>query len=594
MENKRLLLQFFHERAYRPQPLAAFEDEARRAAALGAEYVFIGEIPKDHADWDAHPGDPYPNWGMLLTNLFKLVVPAALEGALDTARAARNLALLRERAAVLQKYNLRAALTLSEPFYLPEQVYRAHPAWRGPRCDHPRRSREMYFSPCIDEPEVLALYAEAMNRLCAQIDIGYLQIITNDSGAGLCWSAGLYNGSNGPARCREIPLGERLLRFLQVFQDAAARQGREMIADITSRIIGFKEKDGAMEGVWRHIRPGQIVNGRNARGETPLAHVAFGLYEHFRPLRCLPVTVDFLDSLDRAMRAPGEAVMVNVRECEFGEYDRILRAYRENPPQNAAEKMALLLRAAGEIAGEARAGELLDAWTELDAALRLLKGIWLDNFVMMPLVSQRLINRPFVPCPERLTEEETAYYRPFLFQATTEEQARDLMNIQGMDFIRGFSGTRMATLAMKEALSHLARSREKIAACGDEKFALLDRRLRVMECLIHTLDNACRYQEILDRTRPNETAPLGTQWPAQGDERILKLNEIARAEIDNCYALAALIEGCETELFNLTQEPENEDIFVMTTALPAQLRRKAEIMLDHMRDADAIYETNNK
>ena len=28
--------------------------------------------------------------------------------------------------------------------------------------------------------------------------------------------------------------------------------------------------------------------------------------------------------------------------------------------------------------------------------------------------------------------------------------------------------------------------------------------------------------------------------------------------------------------------------------LPAQLRRKAEIMLDHMRDADAIYETNNK
>ena len=38
MENKRLLLQFFHERAYRPQPLAAFEDEARRAAALGAEF----------------------------------------------------------------------------------------------------------------------------------------------------------------------------------------------------------------------------------------------------------------------------------------------------------------------------------------------------------------------------------------------------------------------------------------------------------------------------------------------------------------------------------------------------------------------------
>ena len=43
----------------------------------------------------------------------------------------------------------------------------------------------MYFSPCIDEPKVLALYAEAMDRLCREIDIGYLQLITNDSGAGV-------------------------------------------------------------------------------------------------------------------------------------------------------------------------------------------------------------------------------------------------------------------------------------------------------------------------------------------------------------------------------------------------------------------------
>ena len=594
MENKQLLLQFFHERSYRLQPLATFEDEARRAAALGAKYVFIGEIPKDHAEWDAHPGDPYPNWGMLLTNLFKLVVPAGLEGVLDTERAESNLTLLRERAAILTKYNLRAALTLSEPFYLPEQVYREHPTWRGPRCDHPRRSREMYFSPCIDEPEVLALYAEAMNRLCAEIDIGYLQIITNDSGAGLCWSNGLYNGPNGPTCCHDIPLGERLLRFMQVFQDAAVRQDRDMVVDITSHIIGFKENDSAMESVWHHISTGQIVNGRNARGETPIAHVTFGLYEHFRPLRCLPVTIDFLNSFDQAMRVPGNAVMVNMRECEFDEYDRIMRAYRENPPRNAAEKMELLLHVAGEIVGEVHAGTLLDAWVELDTALRLLKGIWLDNFVMMPLISQRLINRPFVPCPERLTEEETAYYRPFLFQATTDEQARDLMNIQGMDFVRGFSGTRMATLTTKEALLHLARSCEKIAACDNRKFDLLERRLHVMECLIHTFDNACRYQDILDRTRPDENAVFGTQWPMQGDERILKLYEIARAEIDNCYALATLIDGYELELFNLTQEPENEDVFVMTTALPAQLRRKAEIMLTHMRDADAIYETNNK
>ena len=130
---KELLIQFFHERTYSPQPLEEFEREAERAAKLGARYVYIGEIAKDHQDWDEHPGDPYPNWGMLLTSLFKIVVPDRLKDVLNTERAKKNFELLRQRADILKKYHLRAALTLSEPFYLPERVYREHPAWRGPR-----------------------------------------------------------------------------------------------------------------------------------------------------------------------------------------------------------------------------------------------------------------------------------------------------------------------------------------------------------------------------------------------------------------------------------------------------------------------------
>lgn len=594
MMSKELHLQFFHERLYDPQPLAAFEEEAARAAALGAKYVFIGEIPKDHADWDAHPGDPYPNWGMLLTNLFKIVVPSALKDVLDGERARRNFALLKARAKILEKYGLKAALALSEPFYLPEKVYRAHPSWRGPRCDHPRRAREMYFSPCIDEPEVLQMYAEAMDKLCQEIDIGYLQLITNDSGAGVCWSSGLYNGPNGPAACRHIPLEKRLLRFLSVFQEVAKKNGRDTIMDMTSHIIGFKTADAAMDAVWKQLAPGQIVNRRDCHGDTPIQHVSFGHYEHFRPLRCLPVTIDFLKVFDQAMQAPGKAVSVNVRECQFGEYDRIMAAYRENPPRNAADRMQLLLKVAGDITGAEHAGLLLDAWQEIDDAMWKLKGIWLDNFVMMPLVSQRLINRPLVPRPDWLSEEETAHYRPYLFQATKETQAQDLMNIQGMDFIRGFSGTRMATLSMKAAQEHFACALQKIEAMQDPRFDMLCRRIRVMQCLITTMDHACRYQEILDRTSADEQPTFGVEWPREGDERILKLGEIARAEIDNCYRLHDLLLGHEHDVFMLTDDPAKEDIFVMTTALPDQLIRKAEIMLDHMRDADRIYETNNK
>ena len=46
------------------------------------------------------------------------------------------------------------------------------------------------------------------------------------------------------------------------------------------------------------------------------------------------------------------------------------------------------------------------------------------------------------------------------------------------------------------------------------------------------------------------------------------------------------------ELFTCA-DPEEEDIFTFSRNLPAQLVKKAEIMLDHMTDNGRVYETNN-
>lgn len=43
---KELLIQFFHERTYSPQPLEEFEREAERAAKLGAHYVYIAKFQR--------------------------------------------------------------------------------------------------------------------------------------------------------------------------------------------------------------------------------------------------------------------------------------------------------------------------------------------------------------------------------------------------------------------------------------------------------------------------------------------------------------------------------------------------------------------
>lgn len=147
---------------------------------------------------------------------------------------------------------------------------------------------------------------------------------------------------------------------------------------------------------------------------------------------------------------------------------------------------------------------------------------------------------------------------------------------------------------MREAEKHLKNALTYIDSMDDIKFDELARRVKVMLCLVETMIHACRYQEILDRTREDEQPAYQTRWPIEGDERMIQLGEIARAEIDNCYRLYDLISGYEQELFALTDDPKNEDIFMMTTYLPKQLLRKAEIMINHMRDADDIYETNNK
>jgi hypothetical protein len=93
-------------------------------------------------------GRPLPQLGNASDLLFQAGGAKALEPYLDADYARRNLELVRRRSEIVKKYGIQAAVVVIDPFYLPEQAYLDHPAWRGPRCDHPRRSRDMYFSPC--------------------------------------------------------------------------------------------------------------------------------------------------------------------------------------------------------------------------------------------------------------------------------------------------------------------------------------------------------------------------------------------------------------------------------------------------------------
>ena len=73
MDKKRVIFTFASE------SIDEFRKKAVRAAKLGATHITISQIEKSRWQWDRDLNDPYPNWGMLITALFKIIVPKELE-----------------------------------------------------------------------------------------------------------------------------------------------------------------------------------------------------------------------------------------------------------------------------------------------------------------------------------------------------------------------------------------------------------------------------------------------------------------------------------------------------------------------------------
>ncbi len=159
-----------------------FETFATEAKKLGATHINISQIIPSRWQWELDLNDPYPNWGMPIATIFKIIVPPELESYLPVDYAKKNFETLKKRCAILKKLGLKAAFIGKEPAYLPETVYQDHPDWRGPRCEHPRRARNTYYAPCIDQPKVLEMYRKVVAELYRYAPIEVFEFLTNDSG----------------------------------------------------------------------------------------------------------------------------------------------------------------------------------------------------------------------------------------------------------------------------------------------------------------------------------------------------------------------------------------------------------------------------
>lgn len=572
--------------------LDEFRKYAMASKRIGATHVLVSQTPRSRWMWERDLKDPYPNWSMHHTPLFKLVCPPQLREFLPLDHIKECFDLVKSRCCILEELGLKPAINSNEPFWLPEEVYREHPKWRGARCDHPRRSRHAYYSPNIDNDEVLDMYTYAMKVLVEELHADYFSFMTNDSGGGLPWSNGTYVGPNGPAATRNYSMSERVLKFLDAMDRGARMAGEEITINFSAN-IGFKLSEEGVAEAWRGAKDNYIIHNRNSKGEHVLEYI---WAENSNWLKGIPNLISLAHSLGEAMKNEKEVIFFTLQKTDLEENWKYLEKMMPDLPHSWADCMNGVTEVANMLVGAENGRLLAEALYEIHEGKLHASHDGL-GLIMYGIVHQRWINRPFVLFPDQLSEEETSYYRPFQFQALDEKHANDLLDMQNIECARGFSAAFLLSESLKKAITCMRKAialLEELKGSTDpeKKISMLIRRLKVYCCLMQTCINASRFQTLADDLDYNAEIPQSCKWPTRGDMRIEEFQNITRSEIDNAYELSDLVKGYEKMLFQIADK-ENEDIFVFGPDLASQIRRKAEIMLDHELDAAKVIEVHN-
>jgi hypothetical protein len=580
-----------------------FEEFAIRAKKSGATHINLSNEDLPFAKWEYDTeNDPYPSWVFTNMGLLKIATPAALKPYLPQDYAEKVLSIIEERCKVLRKYGLKAAFRTFEPQMLPEKVYTDHPLWRGPRVDHPSRSRVARWAPDIDNPEVLKLYYEAMTILlkrCPEIEI--LSLTTNDSATGLSWSGGLYSGATGNTFNKYRRMDDRIFSFFSVLQESSERAGSNLEIDI------FGTREYFPDRIAEKLSSGMAIENLEGPDGKPFKYeVGFVMdyYQAFYPVVGIPDPVQFVTDLENAGNRGAKRLFVLFGD-RFNKdlYFTIYDSYNKQPANDLISRLQLLREVAEGIAGKQNSDLLLNIWVSLFEMRKPLNMSANGGYIFyLGTVMQRWITRPFVPFPEELKQADRQYYRKYLFQAKSEDNANDMADLQSNRIFSGYNGASLAARFLYEVSNSNSSARKSISEILQSDIPLnvkndlelLDLRLQSVDLLCNNAHNALYYQAILDKVKAGKTEPdpkplIGTPSEFTRSEML----ETARREIDNTALLIQLLEPGRQVVLDIAASKDLEDIRRLGPDLVEQLKVKLRIMNEHWIDYNRIFSTPN-
>lgn len=583
-----------------PHDLESFRRTAEQAAELGATHLGISGLPRSW--WQMQdPRDPHPEWAawpiwsFVQPTLWKVALPAALEEWIPQDEAARNMELIRGRCEILRSLGMRAAWSGNDPMWLPEGAYRAHPEWRGAQAELLCITRLPYFSPCVDHPEVLEMFRWSMAELCRNApELDFWTSFTNDSGGGICWS-GSYPGNNGPNWCRHRTHTERVVGFLTAIQEGAREAGSEVQVSL--------DVQGSAPPLERsRLLPGQYYKGIDAQGRPFGSGMGsngwFG--NHLFPVVGVPRVFPFAEECEHALAADTDKLFVSFGPQVEDLLREVYRGFLGQPTNGPASRMAVLRGLAGKLVGEDNVEALLTLWQTIERAVecvRHVRGYGYASIMLVGAGMMRWATMPLVPDQSRIPAEDKVMYQRWRVVQNAVE-ADSYHGLLGRRGVLGFAAVWMATNSLNEAISAATSAAkqaealaEKVTGAAQEEMSVLGYRLRAAACLFTTCRNFIQYEEALAQMEPEAEEVTwrdhtGTYTINRGG---VELRAIARSEVDNVYELAKLIEQSPRPVLAMVTDPAEEDSFVYGPNVAAQLRRKAEIMLDRWEDYNELY-----
>jgi len=576
--------------------LNEFRELVKTAGVLkkfGAVQINIGTLADKSFYEIPEGGNPWNEYASNNATLYKFFPDAKIAPFIPAEFVRKNRQLFLEKAKILHENGMEAAFFANEPNFLPSAFFDAYPQLRGPRVDHPRRSKFACFSPCISVIEMQDIYANMMAEMLKNApEIKTFYYKTNDAGSGNCWSDWLYTGPNGPSHCKGETTGEKIQNLMNSLQAGAAKADRKLDVYLNFNQGSSNFSDEERIDIQNKLPENCYFKSTPEHEIKSIGSDIGFLY----PVKGICDVLSILNDLKRIDQKKPQTIFISFssyydagiesREVQNLIFD-LLEDHFLNITQNDKTVIQKLHEYSVDWAGELYADSLSIALTDLNKAFRF-KNSNLSNLVgVYWSVSSRMINRPLVAAPQRLSVEEESYFLPYIFNVSQDEARMDYLDFHGGRWTTSPDSVKVYVKKLKQVAIKL----EAIVASAPKndfikKMAVA---LRVHASLIQSCGNFTGAQQIRDNNSAKLNGPIHRPdkkptWT--GDTDLQKFNAIMRDELDNTWELIDVLQRGGTDILCLAKDDFHEDCFLLNPDIIGQLKKKRKIMLDHWRDIE--------